>query len=75
MSREVKTYRKKLRSRESIEVDTQIARWRKKLKKLGLTTGRHQDTSRRLERARTKRNRENTAIQKGKINFFGVDEE
>ncbi len=75
MSRQVKKYTKKLRGREVIEVDTQIARWRKKLKKLGLTTGRHQDRSRRFERERTRKNREKVAIEQGKINFFGVDEE
>lgn len=75
MAEEVKKYPKKLRDRETIMVDEQIARWRKMLKKKGLVTGKNRarqlkDQARRLEKDKTE-----VAIKTGKLNFFGGDEE
>lgn len=70
MSQEVKKYPKKLRGRETIMVDEQLARWRKKLKKKGLVTGPHQAADRRREAARKERNKTEAAILKGKKSFF-----
>lgn len=61
----IKKYRKKLRDREFIEVDAQIALWRKRLKKRGITIGKNtekrneinekQNAAKALERAIRKR--------------------
>ena len=74
MPPEIKKYPKKLRDREIIMVDPQLARWRKKLKKLGLRTGKAQEAKKRAnERAKERKDTE-TAILTGKLNFFGGDE-
>lgn len=75
MAEKVKKYQKKLRGRETILVDTQIKLWRKKLKKLGLTSGRHQDDSLRRSRKHVEKVKTEEAIVEGKFNFFGVEEE
>lgn len=70
MPPEIKKFSKKLRSKNVIEVDTQIARWRKKLKKLGLATGRHQAKDREKQRKRAESDKTEVAIVTGKKNFF-----
>lgn len=75
MAEKVKKYTKKLRGRETIQVDTQLQRWRKKLKKLGLTSGRHQDQSLKSSRKHVEKVREEEKIVDGKFNFFGVEED
>lgn len=70
MAEEVKKYPKKLRDREVIMVDTQIARWRKKLKKLGLTTGKYRTRQIKEQKARIEKNKTEVAIVKGKKSFF-----
>jgi hypothetical protein len=75
MSEYIKKYPKKFRKRETIMVDQQIALWRKKLKKKGLTTGKHVDKDRKASRKHTAKVREEKEIVVGKRNFFGVDEE
>lgn len=73
MAEKVKKYSKKLRGRETIQVDTQLQLWRKKLKKLGLTSGRHQDQSLKHSRKHVEKVKTEEAIVEGRINFFGLD--
>jgi hypothetical protein len=65
----IKKYRKKLRGREFIEVDGQIALWRKRLKKRGITIGKN--TEKRDEV--NKKQREAKALERAvkKNGFFG----
>jgi hypothetical protein len=75
MAEVVKKYPKKLRGREVLMVDEQIARWRRELKKKGMSVGRHSAKNLADSRKGAARAKERKKLKAGKINFFGLDEE
>jgi hypothetical protein len=74
MPPEIKKIPRKRRGKGEVLVDVQILRWRKELKKRGLTTGKRVDADRKLKKRALEKKATEAAILAGKKNFFGTDE-
>lgn len=75
MADPVKKYPKKLRGGETIMVDSQIALWRKRMKKKGLVVGPKREKEIAQNKQKWQEVLEDRAEKAAKTNLFGYEDE